>query len=97
MFAGQYSEGRKCTSESLSQFQAPSVGVEVVTFRWLSTAALSVTGSSKKTRSGMPTPTVMPSSGPIDGVDRVGGVTVVKVVSAFASSSAALVAVAVTV
>ena len=47
MSAGQYCDGRKCTSVSLNQFQAPSVGVELVTRRALSTAALSVTGSSK--------------------------------------------------
>ena len=47
MFAGQYSDGRKCTSESFIQLHTPSVGCEVVTCRWLSTAALSVTGSSK--------------------------------------------------
>ena len=47
VFAGQYFDGRKCTSLLLSQFQVPSVGVELVTFRWLSTAALSATGSSK--------------------------------------------------
>jgi hypothetical protein len=47
VFGGQYVEGRKCTSESPSQLQTPSVGVELVTCRWLSTAALSVTGSSK--------------------------------------------------
>src|SRR4051795_13348343 len=69
VLAGQYCEGRKCTSESFIQLHTPSVGWEVVTLRWLSTAALSVTGSSKKTRIGMPTPTVMPASGPIEGVD----------------------------
>ena len=71
--------GRKCTSASLNQFHAPSVGLELVTRRWLSTAALSATGSSKYTRIGMPTPTTMPSSGPIDGVESVSGLTVVKV------------------
>src|SRR3954449_3092675 len=79
VFAGQYCEGRKCTSESFIQLQTPSVGVDDVTFRWLSTAALSATGSSKYTRIGMPTPTVMPPSGPMDGVETLPGVTVVKV------------------
>src|SRR3954464_7052119 len=97
MFAGQYCEGRKCTSESFIQFHAPSVGVDVVTTRWLSTAALSATGSSKYTRIGMPTPTVVPGSGPIDGVDSAAGVTVVKVDDAVAFLSSALVAVAFTV
>src|SRR3954468_17249624 len=71
VFAGQYCEGRKWTSESFIQLQAPSVGADEVTFRWLSTAALSATGSSKYTRIGMPTPTVVPSSGPIEGVETV--------------------------
>ena len=68
-----------------------------MTRRWLSTAALSATGSSKYTRIGMPTPTVMPSSGPMEGVETVSGVTVVKVDVAVASSSSAFVAVAVRV
>ena len=97
MFGGQYCDGRKCTSESLIQLHAPSVGFDEVTKRWLSTAALSATGSSKYTRIGMPTPTVMPSSGPIEGVDTAAGVTVVNVEDAVASSSSALVAEAVTV
>src|SRR3954466_15377046 len=94
VFAGQYCEGRKCTSESFIQFHTPSVGVDVVTTRWLSTAALSATGSSKYTRIGMPTPRVMPPSGPIDGVETLAGVTVVKVEEALASSSAVFFAVA---
>src|SRR5688500_17943486 len=97
VFGGQYCEGRKWTSESLNQFHDPSVGLELVTRRRLSTAALSATGPSKYTRIGMPTPTTMPSSGPIDGVERVSGVTVVKVAVASASSSSAFVAVAVRV
>lgn len=89
MFSGQYSDGRKCTSVSLNQFQAPSVGVELVTRRALSTAARSATGSSNQTRIGMPTPTVCPSSGPMDGVTSVSGVTVVKVVVASTGASSA--------
>ena len=45
----------------------------------------------------MPTPTAMPSSGPIDGVETVVGVTVVNVADAVASSSSAFVATAVSV
>jgi hypothetical protein len=63
----------------------------------LSTAAWSATGSSKKTRIGMPTPTVVPSSGPTLGVDRVAGEIVVKVLVAVVSASSSLAAVAVTV
>src|SRR5215218_1551788 len=97
MSAGQYADGRKCTSVSLNQFHTPSVGCELVTFRWLSTAALSTTGSSNHTRIGMPTPTVMPSSGPMDGVETAPGATVVKVDLAVAGSSSAFSAVAVSV
>src|SRR3954447_6918866 len=97
VFAGQYCDGRKCTSESFIQFHTPSVGVEDVTFRWLSTAALSATGSSKYTRIGMPTPTVIPLSGPIDGVDSVDGVTVLNVDEAVVALSAVFFAVAVSV
>src|SRR5690349_4960706 len=97
VLAGQYCDGRKCTSESFIQLQTPSVGVEVVTLRWLSTAALSATGSSKYTRIGMPTPTVMPSSGPIEGVDTFAGLTVVKVEAALVSWSAVFFAFAVIV
>jgi len=46
---------------------------------------------------GIPTPTVLPSSGPIDGVVFVFGVTVVNVVEDFASWSSVFFAVAVTV
>src|SRR4051794_20068329 len=94
--AGQYVDGRKCTSLSLTQFQTPSVGVELVTVRWLSTAALSATGWSKYTRIGMPTPTVVPSRGPMLGVDSVVGVTVVNVEVEVVSSSSSFAAVAVT-
>src|SRR3954468_15032164 len=97
VLAGQYCEGRKWTSESFIQLQTPSVGVEEVAFRWLSTAALSPTGSSKYTRIGMPTPTVVPVSGPIDGVDSVDGVTVVNVDEAVVALSAVFFAVAVSV
>src|SRR6476620_945642 len=97
VFAGQYFDGRKCTSVLLSQFQVPSVCVELVTFRWLSTAALSATGSSKYTRIGMPTPTVVPSSGPMDGVETAAGLTVVKVEEALVLSPAEFFAVAVRV
>jgi hypothetical protein len=45
----------------------------------------------------MPTPTTVPSSGPIDGVETASGVTVVKVEVAVASSSSAFVAEAVRV
>jgi hypothetical protein len=45
----------------------------------------------------MPTPTVWPSSGPIDGVSRVRGVTVVKVVAASTGSAPSPSAVAVSV
>src|SRR4051812_24931540 len=45
----------------------------------------------------MPTPTVMPVSGPMDGVVTFAGVTVVNVLEAFATLSAAFFAVAVTV
>ena len=79
MSAGQYCEGRKCTSVSFIQCHTPSVGVDEVTLRWLSTAALSATLSSKYTRIGMPTPTVVPFSGPMEGVETAAGVTVVKV------------------
>src|SRR5829696_9120413 len=97
VLAGQYVDGRKWTSASPSQLHTPSVGVELVTWRWLSTAALSATGSSKYTRIGMPTPTVCPSSGPMDGVDSVPGVTVVKVEDAVTSSSSSFIAEAVSV
>jgi hypothetical protein len=42
----------------------------------------------------MPTPTTIPSSGPIDGVESVSGRTVVKVDDALASSSSGFAAVA---
>ena len=45
----------------------------------------------------MPTPTVCPSSGPMDGVETAAGVTVVNVEVAVASSSSAFSAVAVSV
>jgi hypothetical protein len=45
----------------------------------------------------MPTPTVVPSSGPTDGVERVAGATVVKLLLSVTSASSALAAVAVTV
>src|SRR3954463_8186671 len=97
VLAGQYCEGRKWTSELFIQLQTPSVGTDEVTLRWVSTAALSATGSSKYTRIGMPTPTVMPLSGPMDGVETEAGVTVVKVDDALVSSSAEFFAVAVRV
>src|SRR4051794_10343570 len=97
VFGGQYCDGRKCTSDLFIQLHTPSVGVDEVTFRWLSTAALSATGSSKYTRIGMPTPTVVPPSGPIDGVDTFFGVTVVKVEEAFVSWFAEFFPVAVSV
>jgi hypothetical protein len=89
MFSGQYCDGRKCTSVSLNQLQTPSVGVERVTRRARSTAARSTTGSSNQTRIGMPTPTVCPSSGPMDGVTSVSGLTVVKLVAASTGASSA--------
>ena len=97
MSAGQYVEGRKSTSESSSQLHTPSVGLDVVTTRWRSTAARSATGWSKYTRVGMPTPTVVPSSGPIEGVESVVGSTVLKDVDAVVPASDGPAAVAVTV
>src|SRR3954471_10250327 len=97
VLAGQYCEGRKCTSESFIQLHTPSVGVEEVTLRWLSTAALSATASSKYTRIGMPTPTVVPLSGPMDGVDSVDGGTVGDVAEAVVALCAVFFAVAVSV
>ncbi len=90
-------EGRKCTSLSLIQLHRPSVGVELVTTRSASTAALSTTGWSKYTRIGMPTPTTVPSSGPIEGVVTESGVTVVNEPVVSLASPSAFSATAVTV
>ena len=67
MPAFQYFFGRQCASVSLSQCQVPGwagVGSTVMCF---SNAAWSVTGTSKVTTTGMPTPTVSPASGATDG------------------------------
>jgi hypothetical protein len=58
---------RQCASVSLSQCQVPGwLGVEL-TVMCFSMEALSVTGTSKVTMTGMPTPTVSPASGATDG------------------------------
>ena len=55
--------GRQCTSESLIQRQAPFWPDEFVTERCFSMAFLSATGTSKRTMTGIPTPTVEPATG----------------------------------
>ena len=63
MLAGHGSFGRKLTRVPLSfHDQAPSTGTLVVTLSCSSTALRLVTGSLKLTTSGIPTPTVAPSS-----------------------------------
>ena len=69
----------------------------MVTTRFASTSALSVTAWSKYTRIGMPTPTVVPSSGPIEGVVTESGTTVVNEPVASLGSPSAFCATAVTV
>src|SRR3954451_13693804 len=61
--AFQYVAGRQCTSESLIQCQAPCWFEGFRTLRWSSMDALSVTGTSNRTITGMPTPTVSPFTG----------------------------------
>ena len=63
----QYDLGRQCASLSLSQYQLPGCcGVEV-TDMCFSKLARSVTGTSKLTITGIPTPTVSPASGATEG------------------------------
>ena len=54
--AGQYSRGRKLSVESPSQDQAPTTGLDVVSWSDRSTAALLVTGWLNVSMIGMPTP-----------------------------------------
>ena len=65
--AFQYFFGRQWTSLSLSQCQEPGCAGVLVTFMCFSNDARSVTGTSKVTITGMPTPTVSPSSGATTG------------------------------
>ena len=65
--AFQYVLGRQCASVSLSQCQVPACAGVEVTVMCFSNAALSVTGTSKVTITGMPTPTVSPGSGATEG------------------------------
>ena len=63
MPAFQYDFGRQWASVALSQRQEPGCFGVLVTVMCFSMAARSVTGTSKVTITGMPTPTVSPSSG----------------------------------
>ena len=65
--ACQYFAGRQCTSWPLSQCQEPRCWGTLVTVRCFSIEARSVTGTSKVTMTGMPTPTVSPARGAIEG------------------------------
>ena len=65
--AFQYVFGRQCASLSLIQCHEPRCAGVDVTSMCFSKAALSVTGTSKVTITGMPTPTVSPCSGATDG------------------------------
>src|SRR4051812_18034421 len=65
--ARQNFAGRQCTSVSLIQCHAPFCAGCETTFRCFSIDALSVTGTSKRTITGIPMPTVWPLSGAIDG------------------------------
>ena len=61
----QYELGRQWASRSLSQYHEPRWAGWLVTAMCFSKVARSVTGRSKVTITGMPTPTVSPSSGAI--------------------------------
>ena len=65
--AFQYVLGRQCASVELTQRQEPACFGVAVTVMCFSNAALSVTGRSKVTMTGMPTPTVSPCRGATDG------------------------------
>ncbi len=78
MSPGQYSLGRKRTTVSPVQDQAPSIGVGVETTSARSTSSLFLTGLSNVTVIGMPTPTVVPSDGSTDASTKSLGSTVRK-------------------
>ncbi len=65
--AFQYDLGRQWASVSLIQFQAPGCFGVDSTFMCRSNVALSVTGMSNVTMTGIPTPTVSLASGATDG------------------------------
>ena len=64
--AFQYVLGRQCASFDESQYQEPAWAGVVVTVIFFSKLALSTTGRSKRTTTGMPTPTLPPSRGDTD-------------------------------
>ncbi|MDT4886142.1 hypothetical protein FQZ97_1224560 [compost metagenome] len=65
--AFQYALGRQWATVSLTQRHEPFWAGVAVTFMWRSKLALSLTGRSKVTMTGMPTPTFSPCSGATDG------------------------------
>ncbi len=92
----QYTRGRQCTSVDENQCQAPSVGTDVRTFMWSTAALRSLTGASKYTRIGSPTPITVPRSGATDGKTCAFAVTVLNVLDVVVVLPAGSAAVAVT-